>query len=163
MKRRMSAEPVDPKSRKRKRCPFTAANFDEIDYKDIETLSKFITERVKFCREELRAFLPIFSDDYQKRSACKAHCAFALCRRKLTVRSYITNDYPYLITRRRGSRRKKGEIASVKPALRLIFLIPKKLALVRMLMPFVARHASRKSVVQKRQLIVQHQKKSQLA
>lgn len=46
-KRRMTADPADPKMRKRKRCPFQAANFEEIDYKDIETLSKFITERGK--------------------------------------------------------------------------------------------------------------------
>lgn len=47
MKRRMTSESMDPKSRKRKRCPFKACNFGEIDYKDIETLSKFITERGK--------------------------------------------------------------------------------------------------------------------
>lgn len=46
-KKRMSADPTDPKMRKRKRCPFTVANFEEIDYKDIETLLKFITERGK--------------------------------------------------------------------------------------------------------------------
>lgn len=46
-KKRMSADPADPKMRKRKRCPFAAANFVDIDYKDIETLEKFITERGK--------------------------------------------------------------------------------------------------------------------
>jgi small subunit ribosomal protein S18 len=34
-------------SKKRKQCPFTAAGVKHIDYKDIETLSKFITERGK--------------------------------------------------------------------------------------------------------------------
>lgn len=34
-------------SRKRKRCPFTAAGIKQIDYKDIDTLTKFITERGK--------------------------------------------------------------------------------------------------------------------
>lgn len=38
-------------SRKRrplsKRCPFTAAGWKTIDYKDIETLRRFITERGK--------------------------------------------------------------------------------------------------------------------
>lgn len=36
-------------ARKRKRCPFTAAGMKpgEINYKDIETLHKFITERGK--------------------------------------------------------------------------------------------------------------------
>jgi small subunit ribosomal protein S18 len=33
--------------KKRKKCPFTAAGRREIDYKDIDTLSKFITERGK--------------------------------------------------------------------------------------------------------------------
>lgn len=37
-------------SRKRrtpKRCPFTAAGWKHIDYKDVETLRRFITERGK--------------------------------------------------------------------------------------------------------------------
>lgn len=34
-------------SKKRKRCPFTAAGIRDIDYKDIDTLTKFITERGK--------------------------------------------------------------------------------------------------------------------
>lgn len=34
-------------SRRRKRCPFTAAGVKEIDYKDVETLTQFITERGK--------------------------------------------------------------------------------------------------------------------
>lgn len=33
--------------KKRKQCPFTAAGIKEIDYKDIELLKKFITERGK--------------------------------------------------------------------------------------------------------------------
>ena len=37
----------DSRSRRRKRCPFTTAGVKEIDYKDIDTLSKFITERGK--------------------------------------------------------------------------------------------------------------------
>ena len=35
------------KFRRRKRCPFTVAGVREIDFKDIDTLSKFITERGK--------------------------------------------------------------------------------------------------------------------
>lgn len=38
---------ADPRSKKRKRCPFTAAGIREIDYKDIDTLTQFITERGK--------------------------------------------------------------------------------------------------------------------
>ncbi len=37
----------DFRTRKRKRCPFTAAGIRDIDYKDIDTLTKFITERGK--------------------------------------------------------------------------------------------------------------------
>jgi small subunit ribosomal protein S18 len=37
----------DFRSKKRKRCPFTAAGITHIDYKDINTLSRFITERGK--------------------------------------------------------------------------------------------------------------------
>ena len=33
--------------RRRKRCPFTAAGVKEIDYKDNDTLIRFITERGK--------------------------------------------------------------------------------------------------------------------
>ncbi len=37
----------DFRGKKRKRCPFTAAGIHHIDYKDINTLMKFITERGK--------------------------------------------------------------------------------------------------------------------
>jgi|NOAtaT_7_FD_contig_21_5237972_length_619_multi_6_in_0_out_0_2 small subunit ribosomal protein S18 len=37
----------DFRNRKRKRCPFTAAGIKDIDYKDTDTLTKFITERGK--------------------------------------------------------------------------------------------------------------------
>ncbi len=46
MKPRMNESP-DTRSRKRKRCPFTAAGVKTIDYKDISTLTKFITEKGK--------------------------------------------------------------------------------------------------------------------
>ncbi len=36
-----------PFARKKKSCPFTAAKVEVIDYKDIETLRQFITERGK--------------------------------------------------------------------------------------------------------------------
>lgn len=35
------------RTRKKKHCPFTAAGIQEIDYKDVDTLRKFITERGK--------------------------------------------------------------------------------------------------------------------
>ena len=34
-------------SKKKKACPFVASKFDTVDYKDIETLKQFITERGK--------------------------------------------------------------------------------------------------------------------
>jgi small subunit ribosomal protein S18 len=36
-----------PFSKKKKACPFTAMKVETIDYKDIETLKQFITERGK--------------------------------------------------------------------------------------------------------------------
>lgn len=44
---RPTSEAADFRSRKRKRCPFTAAGIKEIDYKDINTLGQFITDRGK--------------------------------------------------------------------------------------------------------------------
>lgn len=46
-KPKFQMEPGDSRSRRRKRCPFTAAGIKEIDYKDIDTLVQFITERGK--------------------------------------------------------------------------------------------------------------------
>lgn len=37
----------DFRSKRRKRCPFTAAGIEKIDYKDIDTLNQFITDRGK--------------------------------------------------------------------------------------------------------------------
>lgn len=44
---RTTSESFDPKFKKRKSCPFKAAGFEDVDYKDLETLTKFITERGK--------------------------------------------------------------------------------------------------------------------
>ena len=44
---RIPSDLFDLKSKKKKRCPFITAGFEDIDYKDVETLSKFITERGK--------------------------------------------------------------------------------------------------------------------
>jgi small subunit ribosomal protein S18 len=41
------SEYQDFRSKKRKRCPFVAAGVKDIDYKDTNTLNKFITERGK--------------------------------------------------------------------------------------------------------------------
>lgn len=44
---RRQTETNDFRGKKRKRCPFTSAGIKEIDYKDVQTLYKFITERGK--------------------------------------------------------------------------------------------------------------------
>lgn len=36
-----------PMRRKKKRCPFTSAGIQDIDYKDVEKLKQFITDRGK--------------------------------------------------------------------------------------------------------------------
>jgi small subunit ribosomal protein S18 len=66
--RRTPKEPSESRgmgSRKRKRCPFTAENFKYIDYKDVETLSKFITERGKILPRRITGV----SAYYQRRLA----------------------------------------------------------------------------------------------
>ena len=35
------------RARRRKPCPFTTSGFKEIDYKDVDTLRRFVTERGK--------------------------------------------------------------------------------------------------------------------
>ena len=43
----MSKKTLDSTFRKRKQCPFTKEGIKTIDYKDIDTISQFITERGK--------------------------------------------------------------------------------------------------------------------
>jgi len=45
--RTYSSDVGEFRSKKRKRCPFVTAGFKDIDYKDINNLTKFITERGK--------------------------------------------------------------------------------------------------------------------
>jgi small subunit ribosomal protein S18 len=45
--RKNSRRPGSDMRRKRKKCPFTQAGVKHIDYKDIETLKRFVTERGK--------------------------------------------------------------------------------------------------------------------
>lgn len=40
-------EGMEFRGKRRKRCPFTASGIKEIDYKDVDTLNHFITERGK--------------------------------------------------------------------------------------------------------------------
>lgn len=41
------APPDAPRSRRKKTCPFTQSGIENIDYKDVNMLQKFITERGK--------------------------------------------------------------------------------------------------------------------
>lgn len=45
--RRPRPEGGDFRSKKRKSCPFTQAGIKDVDYKDVDTLLKFVTERGK--------------------------------------------------------------------------------------------------------------------
>lgn len=47
MMNRRRKSPSDALSKKRKKCPFTMAGIKSIDYKDIDTLVQFITEKGK--------------------------------------------------------------------------------------------------------------------
>lgn len=47
MKRSAQEYSMEPKSKKRKSCPFISGGYKSIDYKDTELLKKFITERGK--------------------------------------------------------------------------------------------------------------------
>ncbi len=44
-----------PFFRRRKTCPFTGPNGQEIDYKDVKTLSRFISERGKIVPSRITA------------------------------------------------------------------------------------------------------------
>jgi small subunit ribosomal protein S18 len=46
LKKRRKKDSYDSR-RKKKRCPFVVAGVKEVDYKDIETLKRFVTERGK--------------------------------------------------------------------------------------------------------------------
>lgn len=49
-------------ARRKKQCPFTAAGMKHIDYKDVETLKQFITERGKIIPRRITGV----SAQYQK-------------------------------------------------------------------------------------------------
>jgi small subunit ribosomal protein S18 len=73
--RRRTSEGFEGKSRKRKRCPFTAADFKHIDYKDIETLSKFITERGKILPRRITGVSAYFQRRLAKAIKLARHVA----------------------------------------------------------------------------------------
>ena len=45
--KKMASPAESPFAKRKKICPFIAAKMEKIDYKDIETLKQFITERGK--------------------------------------------------------------------------------------------------------------------
>ncbi|MGR3952093.1 MAG: 30S ribosomal protein S18 [Chlamydia sp.] len=61
--------------RKRKKCPFTQAKFEHIDYKDIETLSKFITERGKILPRRITGVSAYFQRRLSKAIKLARHVA----------------------------------------------------------------------------------------
>ncbi len=44
---RMPSDPFESRKRRTKSCPFMASGWKNVDYKDVETLKRFITERGK--------------------------------------------------------------------------------------------------------------------
>jgi small subunit ribosomal protein S18 len=46
-KKQIAPPPESPFAKRKKVCPFVAAKVDGIDYKDIDTLRQFVTERGK--------------------------------------------------------------------------------------------------------------------
>ncbi len=46
-RKRVVTDPMDPRLRRRKNCPFVAGNFEDVDYKDLNALKQFITDRGK--------------------------------------------------------------------------------------------------------------------
>jgi len=63
----MKSLPDSPFSKKKKSCPFTAAGTKDIDYKDIETLSRFITEKGKILPRRISGV-----SDYHQRNLVQA-------------------------------------------------------------------------------------------
>ncbi len=61
--------------RKRKKCPFTQAKFEHIDYKDVETLSKFITERGKILPRRITGVSAYFQRRLSKAIKLARHVA----------------------------------------------------------------------------------------
>lgn len=54
------------RSRKRKQCPFTVAGIKEIDYKDVDTLKKFVTDRGKILPRRITGVSAFFQKKLTK-------------------------------------------------------------------------------------------------
>ena len=73
MRRKSSG--LDMRSRKRKKCPFVESQFENIDYKDIDTLSKFITERGKILPRRITGVSAYFQRRLAKAIKLARHVA----------------------------------------------------------------------------------------
>lgn len=65
MRRSPSEFSLEPRgtSRRRKQCPFTSSGFKSIDYKDTETLRRFITERGKILPRRITGVSSFFQKE----------------------------------------------------------------------------------------------------
>ena len=61
----VTSKKKDSRFKKRKKCPFVGAGMTYIDYKDVDTLSQFITERGKIFPRRISGV----SNYYQKKLA----------------------------------------------------------------------------------------------
>ncbi len=92
-KPRYSSDHLDARSKKRKRCPFTAAGIKEIDYKDIDTLNQFITERGKILPRRITGISAIIRRNLQPQSSVRAmwHYCHLLLKFKIKRRQIYGN------------------------------------------------------------------------
>jgi small subunit ribosomal protein S18 len=57
---RPPVEATEIRGKRKKRCPFIAAGVKDVDYKDVETLTKFITERGKILPRRITGVSALF-------------------------------------------------------------------------------------------------------
>lgn len=65
----------DSRPRRRKSCPFTSAGVKEIDYKDVDTLRRFITERGKILPRRITGISAYFQRELAKAIKRARHMA----------------------------------------------------------------------------------------
>lgn len=72
---RPKMKPTDMRQKRRKRCPFASSGLKEIDYKDIETLTKFITEKGKILPRRITGVSAHFQRELAKAIKRARHMA----------------------------------------------------------------------------------------
>ncbi|MDR3624334.1 MAG: 30S ribosomal protein S18 [Chlamydiales bacterium] len=75
MRRNTTEFSLDSKSKRRKSCPFTSSGFKTIDYKDTETLRRFITERGKILPRRITGVSAYFQRELSKAIKRARHMA----------------------------------------------------------------------------------------